>query len=417
MTSRLRRVTYNYSRLLLSANCFCPTYQSAYPASSVMDATPSANIAGNAKILWFSAGTAGELIKIYPLLRMADEQAQAWWLLFTGQSGIGFHRQWRLFRLPAERLVPLLDTDSDLKTSAHALRWFARATLVTRAQLERTIARGTGGVRPDPARDFWVVHGDTLSTLVGSLYARRLGLRLAHVEAGLRSAQLFKPFPEEITRRLVSRLARHHFPQDPRAYHNLVSRKIAGEVVDTGGNTLIDAIRYARREPDEPDYPTGIYAVANLHRFENLHSETRWQHIIRVLEQAAAKTTVLLVLHPPVQEKLEREPATRARLERAGVRLLPRQPFIPFIKLIARSAYVISDGGSNQEECHYLGKPCLLLRDTSERIEGLDGGSCLLSRFDPPVIDSFLADPARFARPETGFGALPSARILETLLQ
>jgi UDP-N-acetylglucosamine 2-epimerase (non-hydrolysing) len=370
------------------------------------------------RVLWFSAGTAGELIKIYPLLRMAEERGQPWWFLCTGQSGVGFYRQWRLFRLPTDKLLSLLDTDSDLKTSAHALRWFSRALrLLPGQQLQQKIARATGGIAPEPGRDFWLVHGDTLSTLLGSLYARRLGLQLAHVEAGLRSAQLLKPFPEEITRRLVSRLASHHFTQDQRAYQNLISRHIAGKVIDTGGNTLIDAIRYARSEPEEPDYPVGEYAVANLHRFENLHSETRWEHMMRVLEQAAAVQKVLLVLHPPVQEKLDREPAMRERLERAGVQLLPRQPFIPFIKLLARSAYVISDGGSNQEECHYLGKPCLILRDTTERMEGLDGGSCVLSRFEQPLIDRFLADPAQYARPETGFTVLPSARILETLLQ
>jgi UDP-N-acetylglucosamine 2-epimerase (non-hydrolysing) len=369
------------------------------------------------QVLWFSAGTAGELIKIYPLLRMAQEKGQPFFCLCTGQSGVGFYRQWDLFRLPSDRLVSLLDTNSDLKTSAHALTWFTRAMLLSAAQLRRKIAAASGGVLPNPERDFWLVHGDTLSTLVGSVYARRLRIRLAHVEAGLRSSQLFKPFPEEITRRLVSRFARHHFTQDQRAYQNLISRKIAGAVVDTGGNTLIDAIRYARREPEEPDYPAGRYAVANLHRFENLHSPSRWEHMLKVLEQAAAKTRVLLVLHPPVQEKLDREPAMRARLERAGVILLPRQPFVPFIKLLARSAFVISDGGSNQEECHYLGKPCLILRDATERMEGLDGGSCVLSRFDPTVIERFLEDPSRYQRPETGFAVLPSERILDTLRQ
>lgn len=368
----------------------------------------------HAKTLWFSAGTAGELIKLYPLLRLATERGQPWWFLSTGQSGVGFHRQWDLFRLPRERLIKLLDTQADLKSSSHAMRWFARASLLPLAALRQTIA-ATAGQLPSPAQDHWLVHGDTLSTLTGALYARRLGIRLAHVEAGLRSASLLAPFPEEITRRLVSRLAHHHFTQDARAYHNLASRRVPGQITQTGGNTLIDAIRYARRETDEPEYPAGRYAVANLHRFENLHSQARWEQLICVLEWAAQSSTVLLVMHPPVQEKLEREPRTRARLERVGVRLLTRQPFIPFIKLIERADYVISDGGSNQEECHYLGKPCLILRDTTERLEGLAGGSCLLSRFDAPTIRRFLADPARYARAQTGFGVMPSARILESL--
>lgn len=365
-------------------------------------------------MFWFSVGTAGELIKIYPLLRLATERGLPWYALATGQSPVNFRKQWENFNLPADRLGFLLETDRDLHTSRDAFKWFARAQLRSAGKLRDEIER-LAGVAPNPARDYWLVHGDTLSTWVGAGYARRLGLRLVHVEAGLRSDRLFHPFPEEITRRFVSRLARLHFAQDARAVANLHASGVKGEVINTGGNTLLDAIRYVLRDFPVPTLPPTPFVVANVHRFENLNSAHRWSVIVDVLIRAALRQPVYLVQHPPTQAKLDRDPALKARLEAAGVRLLPRQPFTQFIHFINGAEYVISDGGSNQEECFYLGKPCLLLRESTERVEGLEG-ACLLTKFEAAQIDRFLEDPASFRAAAVGFETQPCATILETLV-
>jgi UDP-N-acetylglucosamine 2-epimerase (non-hydrolysing) len=361
------------------------------------------------RMLWFSLGTAGELIKVYPLLRLATERGIPWRAVSTGQSAVNFWRQWDELLLPRERTATLLSTRRDLHTSLEAMRWFARANLLGRGRV-RAALLPLG--EPGP-RDTWIVHGDTLSTLVGARVARALGVPLAHLEAGLRSASPLRPFPEEINRRIASRMARLHFAQDEVAARNL--RGAAGRVVCTGGNTLYDAIRYVARDFPAPPARPGRYAVANVHRFENLASAARWRLIVDTLVAAARRQPVLLVLHPPTQDKLDREPATKRRLEDAGVTLLPRQPFTAFIPLLARADYVISDGGSNQEECHYLGQPCLILRDTSERVEGLEGGSCLLSRFDRRAIDEFLEEPARWRRPPVEIAPPPSGVVLDAL--
>lgn len=366
------------------------------------------------RALWFCVGTAGELIKVYPLLRRATERGLSWRLLATGQSAVNFWTQWDQFRLPRERTATLLSTSRDLHTSAEALRWFARANLLTRSALRRTIRAQMGGEEPTPD-DIWIVHGDTLSTLVGARFARRLGVPLAHVEAGLRSPMLLKPFPEEINRRLVSRLACYHFPQDETATENLLRARVRGKIVCSGGNTLFDAIQYVVRDFAPPEVPTEPYVVANVHRFENLASRARWEIIVEVLARAARRQPVLLVLHPPTRQKLEDEPQARRRLEDAGVRLLPRQSFTTFIPLLSRAEYVISDGGSNQEECYYLGMPCLILRDATERVEGLADGPCVLSRFDARAIDAFLSDPGRYRRAPVRLPRRPSDIILEAV--
>lgn len=364
-------------------------------------------------MLWFCLGTAGELIKIYPLLRLASEKGLPWRALSTGQSAVNFWKQWDQFKLPRDQVVTLLKTDDDLHTAKDALKWFTRANLITAKTLRKTIEAQTG-VTPGP-RDFWLVHGDTLSTLLGARIAKKMGVPLVHIEAGLRSPLLLKPFPEEITRRMVSRFARYHFPQDQKATQNLKTSRVKGQVVCTQGNTLFDAIQYVARDFAPPQIPSGPYIVANVHRFENLTSAQRWKTITDVLARAGKKYPVLLVLHPPTLEKLNSEPETKKKLEDSGVKLLPRQSFTDFIPLLKSAQYVISDGGSNQEECYYLGKPCLILRDSTERVEGLDQGPCVLTQFDPEKIDTFLEDPKKFERAPVKLPETPSDIILKTL--
>lgn len=362
------------------------------------------------RALWFCLGTAGELIKLYPLMELAQRQGRPWFAVSTGQSAINLKKQWADFGLPADRLFVALSTDRDLASSADALKWFSRAMATGASTLRAKLSEGG---RPSSKQDAWIVHGDTLSTLVGSSWGRRLGLEVAHVEAGLRSPKILEPFPEEISRRMVSRLARVHFPQDSKAEQNLKKARVRGQVIPTAANTLLDALRLVLK--GAPPQAKG-YVVANLHRFENLSSDSRWSVLVDVLVRAAKKSgTVHFVLHPHTQAKLESDPVARARLETAGVKPVPRMMFSQFIPLLNGADYVLSDGGSNQEECHYLGKPCLLLRDSTERQEGLDG-SCLLSRFDPVKIDRFLDDPSRFRRAPLSDDIRPSQTILDTLL-
>jgi UDP-N-acetylglucosamine 2-epimerase (non-hydrolysing) len=214
-------------------------------------------------------------------------------------------------------------------------------------------------------------HGDTFSTLLGSLLARVCGQRSAHVESGLRSFNLFHPFPEEVTRLLTFQLSNIYFAPGDWALGNL--HKYRGVKVNTFQNTLLDSLRIsesavAEAKVEIPDY---TYAMVSLHRFENIFSKDKLTEIVELLLEVSQKMRLLFILHKPTEKKLDQY-HLRARLEAcSNIELRPRYSYFQFIKLIKQSAFVITDGGSNQEECFYMGKPCIIMRSASERQEGL----------------------------------------------
>lgn len=336
----------------------------------------------------------------------------SWRFLFTGQSPVNFWKQWEDFSLNRAASISLQRTTRDLQTASQALVWFFRATTTPPSSIRRQCIDALG-VAPR-TEDLWIVHGDTLSTLLGSIWAKRMNGIIAHIEAGLRSKYIFRPFPEEINRRLVSRLARLHFPQDELAKSNLLSQSVKGNVIPTHGNTLYDALEVLSDTSWGDKLPESPFVIANIHRNENLANPDRWESILETLCLAAKMQPVYLVMHPPTEFKLKVDTTAQRRLEQAGVITLPRVTFRRFIQLISKSRYVITDGGSNQEECAYLGKPCLILREESERIEGLNQ-SCLLSEFSFEKIQYFLASPESYEFPKTSFSKTPSSIIVRVL--
>ena len=340
-------------------------------------------------------GTAAELIKLHPLIARARARGWTVRLLATGQSSTNLEEQLIDFGLDPAELIWIVPRGRDLATSGAALRWFAKAWC----------ARPPISIRGEVA----LVHGDTLSTLAGAHLAKRAGARVVHVEAGLRSRSLWNPFPEEITRRRVSRLADVHAAPDQTAVDNLTAARVRGQIVCTGGNTLMDAVRDAA-----PVAGDGGFVLTNVHRFENVNSSARWARIVDTVIAAATERRVVFVAHPQTRHRIDGDPALRARLAAANVEVLNRVPFSRFMSLLKRAEYLISDGGSNQEECSYLGIPCLLLRQETERTEGL-GENCVLSRFDADVIASFLRDPAAHRRAPRESTSAPSEVILDAI--
>jgi UDP-N-acetylglucosamine 2-epimerase (non-hydrolysing) len=344
----------------------------------------------------FILGTAAELIKVFPVIRLAEERGHTVRLIATGQSRENLIMQLEDFGYSSLQLSWLVESEGDLEKSSAAMKWFIRALCAW---------RNARRLMPD---GFVVVHGDTLSTLAGAWHGRLLRRTVVHIEAGLRSPRLLNPFPEEINRRLVSRLARIHMAPDQKALANLRAAGVKGEVICTNGNTLLDAVRLS----GEGRPAKSRYALVNVHRFENLNSPERWKTIVACVERAARALPVIFVTHPQTKHKLEQDPAARRAFESVDVR--DRMPFSQFIGLLKSADYLISDGGSNQEECSYLGKPCLLLREATERIEGLDG-CCVLSRFSPATIDAFLKEPDKYKRAPVAPALSPSEIILNHL--
>jgi len=259
-----------------------------------------------------------------------------------------------------------------------------------------------------------LVHGDTFSTLLGALMGRLARLRVGHVESGLRSFALLDPFPEEITRVVTFRLS--HVLYCPGAYACANVQGLRRETVDTFDNTLTDTLSLAlgreRKRDHVPDTPFGL---VSLHRFENVFRQDSMRMIVDHLDRVARHHPLLFILHPPTTRQLKRFGLYERLESHPGIELRPRYTYFDFVSLLESAQFVITDGGSVQEESFYLGLPCLLMRRNTERKEGL-GENALLSAIDGPTIDDFVANFEGFRRPRRIGGQSPSEVIVDSVL-
>ena len=348
-------------------------------------------------------GTKAQYIKTAPLLRLMSERGVDHRLIDSGQHA----RLATSLRAELGVREPdhVLGGTGDVDSVGQALRWSAglAARLGSAGWLRREVFGGAGGI--------CVVHGDTPSTMLATLMARRAGLRVAHLEAGLRSHSLVHPFPEEAIRLLVMRWSSVLFAPTPAAAGNLAAMRVSGRVVEVAGNTSVEAVAASTDGQGGPPGPV----VVSMHRVENLYSGRVVRRFVDLLVRLAGERPVRFVLHGPTQDVLARNGAID-RLERAGVELRPLAPHREFTGWLRAAPFVITDGGSVQEECALLGVPTLVWRARTERPDGL-GANVVLSRYDPAVIDAFVAAPERLRRPPADLSERPSEHILEVLLQ
>ena len=240
-----------------------------------------------------------------------------------------------------------------------------------------------------------MVEGDTATVMAASLAAFYLKIPVVHVEAGLRTNNVYNPFPEEMARRLVSQLAKVHFAPTEQAVLNLKRENIKENVYMTG-NTIIDALLYTSKEISKKhkkappliirglDFKKHRVILVTMHRRENFgkaHREIA-KTIVKILN-AFPDTVVLFPLHknPNVRD------VVRPILKKHK-RVFLTEPlgYIPFVYAMKNSYLVLSDSGGVQEEAPSLGKPLLVLRTTTERPEGIKAGNAKLVGVDPEKI-------------------------------
>ncbi len=249
-----------------------------------------------------------------------------------------------------------------------------------------------GSFRPERV----LVHGDTTTTLAATLAAYYEKIAVAHVEAGLRTGNIYAPWPEEINRRVTSAIADLHFAPTPQASQNLRNENIPGERIVVTGNTVIDALLDVvdRLKTDRALAETMAAKFAFLspakrlilvtgHRRENFGDG--FERICQALAKLAARPDVELLypvhLNPNVQE-----PVKRILGGRGNIHLIEPQDYLPFVYLMTRSTIIITDSGGVQEEAPSLGKPVLVMRDTTERPEALTAGTVRLVGTDTNTI-------------------------------
>lgn len=322
-------------------------------------------------------GTKAQLVKMAPILQRMDSGRLPYRLVYTGQHSETFSEIERMFGL--RHADDILVADFEAATHLRFANWTSRFWMQAWRRLRTKAWKGCR---------IGLVHGDTASTLFAAIAMRLAGIPVAHVEAGLRSPRIFDPFPEEMIRRLVSRLSLVHYAPDSAAIAHLSG--VRGQIVDTGGNTLRDALAFALARAQIPTPGSGGYAVASIHRNENLSSRRRFDFLMGLILETARKCPVKFVLHPATRERLITS-GWEVRLRRAeGVELIGRMDYLRFVETLLGSCFLMTDGGSNQEEAAMLGLPTLLLRMETERPDGL-GAGVVLSRLDASVARRFVA--------------------------
>ena len=262
-------------------------------------------------------------------------------------------------------------------------------------EITAAVLAGLKPVLEDFAPDLVLVHGDTTTTLSATLAAYYQQIPVGHVEAGLRTGNIYSPWPEEVNRKVTSTIASLHFAPTEKSAENLTAEGVAPQMVFITGNTVIDAlIDVVERLENDPQKsaafdsefgidPTKRLILVTGHRRESFGGG--FERICAALAAIAEREDVQVIypvhLNPNVKGPVEE---SLGALER--VRLIPPQDYLPFVHLMRRADIILTDSGGVQEEAPSLGKPVLVMRDTTERPEAVDAGTVKLVGTDSDLI-------------------------------
>lgn len=339
------------------------------------------------------AGTRPEAIKLAPVIRelRGRERAADCVVASTGQHKELLHQAFQDFDVTPDIDIAVMEPDQGL------------------AALTGKLLVGIDRVLEQVAPDRVVVQGDTTTALAGALSAFYRQIPVAHVEAGLRTYDRFAPFPEETNRQCISRLADLHFANTTNAIRNLRREGIDRTAIVLSGSTSIDAIQWMRTQIRSgqkklgplPDVPSGCpILLMTCHRRESFGAkmDNVWLAILELL-RAFDDLVVVFPVHPNPHV---REPVMQFLGGHPRAFVIDPVPYPEMVALLDRADIVLTDSGGLQEEVPGLGKPLLVLRDTTERAEAIAAGAAVLVGTDKDRIVTecrrLLNEPELFAR-------------------
>jgi UDP-N-acetylglucosamine 2-epimerase (non-hydrolysing) len=305
------------------------------------------------------------------------------------------------------------DWDLDLMTPGQSL-----------AGLTAGILSALDPVMAEFAPDWLIVQGDTTTSMVGALSAFYHQVKVCHVEAGLRTGNKHSPFPEEVNRRLTSVLADLHMAPTEKNRQALLDEGVADDGIVVTGNTVIDALLLARdRLPLEESDPENPMILITGHRRESFGEG--FEHICQAIAELAARYPDHDFVYPVHLNPRVQEPVNRILSGLPNVKLIAPLAYPDFVRMMNRSYLILTDSGGVQEEAPSLGKPVLVMRDTTEREEGIAAGTALLvgTRQADIVreVSRLLDDPApwqQMAASQNPYGdGKACARIVQSLLE
>ncbi|MDB9460708.1 UDP-N-acetylglucosamine 2-epimerase (non-hydrolyzing) [Dolichospermum circinale CS-545/17] len=351
-------------------------------------------------------GTRPEAIKLAPVIqvfrRSLDFELQ---VILTGQHREMVEQVMKLFKLKADWNLEIMQRQQSL------------------SEITCRSLQGLEALFQEQTLDFVIVQGDTTTAFAATLAAFYQKIPVGHVEAGLRSDDLFNPFPEEANRRLISQLTQLHFAPTNLAVENLQSSGVLGEIHLTG-NTVIDALlNVAATKPvchipglDWHQYRT---ILATVHRRENWGEPLQdiAESFLQILEQFP-DTALLLPLH---KNPIVREPLQKLLGNHPRIFLTEPLDYAELVGAIERSHLILTDSGGLQEETPSLGKPVLVLRDTTERPEAVTAGTAKLVGTQTENIvaaaSELLSNPAAYTKMATAINPFGDGHAAERILQ
>jgi len=345
----------------------------------------------------FIYGTTGELIKLLPLVNAIPKNEQMH--VLTNQQPYKvreFAKQIEGYEEIEKIQVGNGFRGNDIHSMPQMLYWyFGLVRGVFHSKFRKKI-------RALKAKEelIGLVHGDTNTTVVGCVLGRFAGIRVGHVEAGLRSGSLKHPFPEELNRRIAAKFCRVHFPPGKAALEALQKERVKGDIVFTEANTACDSIKWAlSRAKDtagkslESEAVRSLqgkrYAIASIHRTELLYgagAKERVGSFLDKLTELSKDMEIAFVDYPTTSVVIE---SLGLSSKMSSITRIPKQDYANMIRLLSGAQYILTDSGGFQEDSYYLGVPCVVHRMRTERDEGL-GTSAELDYYDLTKVDTLL---------------------------
>jgi UDP-N-acetylglucosamine 2-epimerase (non-hydrolysing) len=372
-------------------------------------------------------GTRPEAIKMVPLIKEFEKQRNVFEtkICVTAQHREMLDQVLELFTIKPDYDLNLMKAGQDL--------YDVTARVLT----------GMRSILAEYSPDAVLVHGDTATSTATALAAYYQQIPVGHVEAGLRTNNIYSPWPEEMNRQLTGRIATWHFAPTPWAAKNLLKENVKEETILTTGNTVVDTLHLAvdllKNNPEKqnqiitslnnyiPDFKiiqeTKKIILVTGHRRENFGEG--FLNICNAIKEVAINNPDVAFIYPVHLNPNVQKPVNDILGQQSNVYLIPPQDYLPFVFLMQNANIVLTDSGGIQEEAPGLGKPVLVMRDTTERPEAVDAGTVKLVGTNKQVIvdevEKLLNDPEYYhqmARANNPYGDGKAAeRIVKFLFQ
>ena len=332
-------------------------------------------------------GTRPEAIKMAPLALQLKQQEGSF---ETKVCVTGQHRQMLDQVLELFNLTP--DFDLNLMKPGQTL-----------SDITSGVLKGLEQVFAEWTPDVVLVHGDTATTFAASLAAYYHKIAVGHVEAGLRTGDIYSPWPEEANRKLTGALTTYHFAPTQSSYNNLIKENIDPKNITITGNTVIDALLTVKEKVEtdraviaqfEQQFnfldSTKKLILVTGHRRENFGQG--FLNICTALANLAKQYPDVQIVYPVHLNPNVQKPVNELLSDISNIHLIAPQDYLPFVYLMNRSYLILTDSGGIQEEAPSLGKPVLVMRDTTERPEAVEAGTVKLVGTNPELVEKLVIE-------------------------